>query len=791
MKATRFQNNSKTLIDQILTSGYGPNILTGTVISDISDHFFTLICPNLEKNKNAEKIAPSRSFSLANLNNFKTTLGGSDWSAVTNSRNVDDAFDEFWSIYMELYELSFPKIRTRFNRNVHKQCPFMTNGLLISRQMKNKLYKAKICVNSPENIEKYRKYKTVYFKCLRAAKKLYFTSKSQANAKNSKKTWQTLNEVLGKERSQSTIDKIRIGDNVECDPINISNHFNEFFTSVGSVISNSIPPIQKQPEEFIQYPNDVPLLNLTNTTPEHVLKIIKSLAPKASCDVYGTSTKLIKLIGESIAIPLAHIFNLSLSNGIFPSKLKKCRVIPIFKSGDSLDVDNYRPISLLSSVSKIIEKIVAEKLINHLLSNDLLYNHQYGFLPSRSTEQNLIQVVDYISKALNENMYCIGVFLDLRKAFDVCSHEILLKKLKKMGILGTSHNWFTSYLEGRSQCVDIGGNMSSFIELAISVIQGSTLGPLLFLCYINDLWSASTLLSVLFADDTACLARGQNLKDLSNYVNEELRKIANWFRANKMALNVSKTKFIVFRTHNKPVNPLDCVISYNSTEIGLPDDPALISPIDRIYSEGRETSFKLLGVLLDEYLSFNDHISMLVRKISKSLYCINRVKNFVDQKSLRTMYFAMIHSVMAYGIIIYGCATKTNLDKLRIAQKKAIRIICSANYRAHTAPLFRELKILPLDDLITYSRIKFMHNFHFKKLPLSFAEMWQTNLERNPERELRNANDYYIPPHRVEIVKRLPYISLPTAWNSAPGDKFNAKQHLYLKQLKELLLSAI
>jgi hypothetical protein len=333
--------------------------------------------------------------------------------------------------------------------------------------------------------------------------------------------------------------------------------------------------------------------------------------------------------------------------------------------------------------------------------------------------------------------------------------------------------------------------MSSFIELAISVIQGSTLGPLLFLCYINDLWSASTLFSVLFADDTACLARGQNLKDLSNYVNEELRKIANWFRANKMALNVSKTKFIVFRTHNKPVNPLDCVISYNSTEIGLPDDPALISPIERIHSEGRETSFKLLGVLLDEYLSFNDHISMLVRKISKSLYCINRVKNFVDQKSLRTMYFAMIHSVMAYGIIIYGCATKTNLDKLRIAQKKAIRIICSANYRAHTAPLFRELKILPLDDLITYSRIKFMHNFHFKKLPLSFAEMWQTNLERNPERELRNANDYYIPPHRVEIVKRLPYISLPTAWNSAPGDKFNAKQHLYLKQLKELLLSAI
>jgi hypothetical protein len=277
-------------------------------------------------------------------------------------------------------------------------------------------------------------------------------------------------------------------------------------------------------------------------------------------------------------------------------------------------------ISLLSSISKILEKIVAGKLINHLLSNDLLYHHQYGFLPSRSTEQNLVQVINYISKAINkavnENMYCIGIFLDLRKAFDVCSHEILLKKLKKMGILGTTHKWFTSYLEGRSQCVDIGVNMSSFIELAISVIQGSTLGPLLFLCYINDLWSASTLFSVLFANDTACLAKGHNLKDLSNYVNGELRKIANWFRANKMALNVSKTKFIIFRTVNKPVNPLDCVIIYNSNEIGVPDpDPALISPIERIHNEGRETSFKLLGVLLDEFLSFNDHITMLTRKI--------------------------------------------------------------------------------------------------------------------------------------------------------------------------------
>jgi len=179
--------------------------------------------------------------------------------------------------------------------------------------------------------------------------------------------------------------------------------------------------------------------------------------------------------------------------------------------------------------SKILEKIVAEKLISHLLSNNLLYAHQYGFLPKRSTEQNLLQIVNYIAEAINDNMYCIGVFLDLRKAFDVCSHEILLKKLKKMGINGIAYDWFSSYLQGCSQCVDINGHFSDFLDLDISVLQGSTLGPILFLCYINDFWKCTNLFSVLFADDTTGLAKGANLQSVISFVNLELQKIGVLF----------------------------------------------------------------------------------------------------------------------------------------------------------------------------------------------------------------------------------------------------------------------
>ncbi len=256
-------------------------------------------------------------------------------------------------------------------------------------------------------------------------KKMYFSKKFEDNVKSSKKTWDTINEVQGKQKKADSVEKININGVVETDPLKIASEFNSFFTRVGKQISRSIPEVAKAPEDYVNYNRQIPSMQLGNTTPAHVKKVIANFQPKTSCDINGQSTKMIKTISNEISIPLAHIFNLSLSQGVFPEKLKNCRVIPIFKAGDQLDVDNYRPISLLSSISKILEKIVADKLIYHLLSNDLIYQHQYGFLPKRATEHNLLHIVNFITSALNEGKYCMGVFLDLRKAFDVCSHEIL------------------------------------------------------------------------------------------------------------------------------------------------------------------------------------------------------------------------------------------------------------------------------------------------------------------------------------------------------------------------------
>jgi hypothetical protein len=500
---------------------------------------------------------------------------------------------------------------------------------------------------------------------------------------------------------------------------------------------------------------------------------------------------MIKFVGAEISLPLSHIFNISLREGVFPNKLKLCRVIPIFKAGNPLDCDNYRPISLLSSISKILEKIVSQKLISHLLDNDLLYVHQYGFLPNRSTEHNLLQIINFISKALDEGNYCIGVFLDLKKAFDVCSHEILLKKLQKMGIRGTTYSWFKNYLAGRSQFVDINGNRSDPLEINISVIQGSILGPILFLCYINDFYRATSLFSVLFADDTTGLGKGKNLRDLTSYVNAELQKIANWFRSNKMAVNTSKTKFIVFRTRGKRIDPADCRLLFNNNEIGQAENPDLIVPVTRIHSDGEEKSFKLLGVLFDEYLSFEYHISSLCAKISKSLYCLNRIKNFVTPAAMKMLYFAMVHSHIVYCLNVFSCANVTTLKPLKLKQKEAIRIICNAGYRDHTGPLFKRLGILPFDELVTYSQLKFMHSFYHKKLPDSFNEMWVSNRIRNPDIVLRNVDNLYVPAHHFATTKRFPLFNFPKVWNDASIIKNNPSQRVFLRSVKSAMLNLI
>jgi hypothetical protein len=361
-----------------------------------------------------------------------------------------------------------------------------------------------------------------------------------------------------------------------------------------------------------------------------------------------------------------------------------------------------------------------------------------------------------------------------------------------MGICGTELEWFASYLKNRIQIVDINGCKSDELTIDISVIQGSILGPILFLCFINDLYYSTNLFSLLFADDTAGLSSGADLNQLIINMNAEIKKIAKWFRANKMAVNVGKTKYIVFKNKGTKISDeINNRIVFDDNDDDFPHDPAKITPLVRVYGTSPDVSnrtYKLLGLYLDEHLTFDSHCDTLCAKLAKSNYILNRVKNFMPKESLRTIYFSMIHSHLNYCMPIYGCTSNKNLSKIEKAQKKALRIINKANYRAHTKELFETSRIMPFRKLLQYQQGLLVHSIYHKYCPPALHNTWPTVGERNNAYALRNADNYFIPQAINEQLKKLPYFALPKLWNEITDMKFTPNPTTFKLFFKNELL---
>ncbi len=771
-KLFNFLYRPRLLAGTVLCKNFKPEYDTGTVLLDISDHFMNFITiPQPAKTKAAPAPKEARFFSLNNMTNFKNAIGQLSWNDVLSIQNVDESFDAFWTSFSTMYDLNFPLIKFKFNRNLHSKRDYMTPGLLISRKRKLELHKMAI-IDPPTFSTQYKHYRNIFNSLLRASKKLHYDSKFTQFAKNPKKVWEILNEITGSKSNVKTKDipTINAKGTTYNSPPDIANEFNSFFVKAGQNISEKVPPTTRTPEWFLNPPpTPVPDFDIGSTSALHVSDIIKSFPNKSSLDIDGLSLKLSKFVRNEISTPLAHIIDLSFTTGVFPTKLKINRTVPIFKSGDTSLCNNYRPIFLIPTLSKIIEKMVATSLTNHLQLNNLLHPNQFGFLRNLSTEHNLLKVFNYIGEALNGGKYCIGIFLDLRKAFDTCSHEILLKKLSNLGVRDMALDWFRSYLSNRMQKVDVNGHLSELLSISCGVFQGSILGPILFLCYINDIFSASDLATFLFADDTTCLAENNNLSDLIDYVNSELNKLAVWFKANRMAVNVSKTNYIIFHTRGKKTDLNGKSVVFNSNDPNSTHvDPNLIQILERVHDnhiDPKMQSFKLLGVFLDEHLTLNKHVNHTTAKLSRALYLLKRVKHFVSPGAMRKLYFSLFHSHLLYCINILSCTSQTNITRILIMQKKAIRTVTNAPYNAHTNPLFLELNVLPFDKLITLNRLLFMHAIAYNYAPKTFDNTWITNAERNIGHDLRN-NDFFVMPQvRIELFRRFPLYALPHELN--------------------------
>ena len=754
-KPTRLTSHSATLIDHIYTDLLLDVCRSGIVITDVADHFGIFTQLNLDKPKHRPKTYQTRPFCEEKIKDFKTVLRGTDFTDILGCNEVDNCYNNFITKFQSIFENVFPLETKTTNRKYVRREPWVTKGLLISSQHKFKLFKNKINKPTTDNIEHYKTYLNIFNRVKRDLKKIYYETILDEYRYDMKKTWNVLHQLIVKTKTNTSFNEsFKINDKPTSDAKEIAEGFNSFFSNISSAIINNIPPTDIDYREHLKG-NHVKNFFMEPVVPADLISVAKTIKPKVSYGHDGISNKILKESINEISLPLAHIYNLSISSGVFPNNMKIAKIIPIFKSGDKSCLNNYRPISLLPAFSKLLEKIVHKRLIAFLQSNNIIYEHQYGFQPKHSTVHPLIHFVKSISDSndLVTKDLSIGIFLDLSKAFDTVSHSILAQKLNFYGIRGIALSWFESYLSKRTQYVEFKGQKSQMSDVKHGVPQGSILGPLLFLIYINDLPNCTHLNILSYADDTTLYKSVHSIDTLSVQINTELENVYVWLRANKLSLNLMKSKYMLFGPKSPLLQPQQLSIKIQDIEI------------EQGSKKNNQASLKFLGINFDENLNWKDHILTVCKKINRGIFALNQVKNILPQSCLRSLYHTLVHSHMTYCLEIWG--NSCFINKIFMLQKKAIRIIHRASFRSHTEPLFKNSKILKITDLYEMKLLLFAHDYRNNLLPKSFLNFFPV---RNPYVTTRQSNNIYIHKPRTNFSASSISHKTVSAWNNLPNN---------------------
>ena len=762
-------SKSSTCIDLIFTNVAELCSKALSIPVGCSDHNIVAIGRKTKVPKSGQKIVLKRMFKYFNENNYYEEVKNIDWSTVLQEEDPNTALNVFNKLLMPIIDKHAP-LKKRTVRNVSS--PWLDQELRHYMAQRNEAKVQAIKSGDTQQWDLYRKLRNFVTKLNKIKKNNYYKNRIENAKLDSRKIWNTLNELMGKKANQIP-SFLETEGNILTKPLDIANYLGDYFKNKIKKLRDDMADTDKVDisSELI---NDKIMKDklcrfcFVNISIDRIQKYLSN-SPEKSSGVDNLEIQLLKPVSDLIAVPIAYIMNLSLSKGKCPVEWKTAKIIPLAKNTkEPFSGKNSRPISLLPALSKIMEKIVYEQIQEYFSKNNLNTVYQHAYRKGHSTTTALTQMADDWMTEIDKKRIIGAVLLDLSAAFDVLDHTLLLNKLSCYGFEASAIEWIKSYLTDRKYTVYFNGSYSGLMPVSCGVPQGSSLGPLLFSIFLNDLPLILNHATVaIYADDSTIYTSSNTSSELERVLNGELRVIERWMRLNKLVLNKEKTKCIVLGSNYS----LRCLPTLH---LKMGD-----SEIEQV------NEVKLLGITVDDKLSWNKQIDQIVKKMGRSMGAIKHCRRHLPTFLIKQLVQALVISQIDYCSMIWSNTTESNLNRLQVAQNKAARLVLQCSYRTSVSTMNNELAWLSVKGRLHYSLLCFTKNIITSKAPeiiyknlLLFSDIHHYDTRQSSE------GRYLLPACSTKVKQKTFYYRAMVAWNSLPVFLLDMNSASFKKRLK-------